>query len=161
MRWLPRLVCHLRQYVYTTLASCVKWAGDGSQEGGMNVAQVDAGKSVEKVDRDWHGHTGESKSDHKHYRDFPFLLPSSSFPATSAPIQHDDAIVTSRQCWNRLLYDKFWLDRLKISVLVDIVDGKLQQDWREPVQADVVEVAGGGIVSGGSASVAMTSSSNW
>ena len=46
-------------------------------------------------------------------------------------------------------------------VLVDIVDGKLQQDWREPVQADVVEVAGGAIVSGGSASVAMTSSSNW
>ena len=49
----------------------------------MNVAQVDAGKSVEKVDRDQHGQVGESKSHHKHYRDFPFLLPS-SFPASVA-----------------------------------------------------------------------------
>ena len=161
MQWLPHLVHCSCQYVCATLASCIKWARDRSQEGGMNVAQVDAGKSVEKVDRDWHRHAGESESHHKCYRDFPFLLPSSSFPATSAPIQCNDAIITSHQCWNRLLYDKFWLDRLKIPVLVDIVNGKLQQDWREPVQADVVEVAGGAIVSGGSASVVMTLSSNW
>ena len=62
---------------------------------------------------------------------------------------------------NCLLHDKFHLDRLKIPVLVDIVNGKLQQDWREPVQVDVVEVSGGAIVSGGSTSVAMTLSSNW
>ena len=49
MQWPPHLVCHLCQCVYTTLASHVKWARDRSQDGGLNVAQVDTDKGIEKV----------------------------------------------------------------------------------------------------------------